>query len=96
LDDDLNVELIAVERFELCDDAGRQEDQVVNEEKKEFVCYGRFLRSVYDFDIAGDFQLLSEGKVLVQNVFELFFILSSGDIDGSHFLVISQISSAAF
>jgi hypothetical protein len=96
LDDDWNVELIVAERFELCDYAGWEEDQVVNEEKKEFVCYGRFLRPVYDFDIAGDFQLLSEGKVLVQNVFELFFILSSGDIDGSYFFIISQISSAAF
>ena len=96
MDDDWNVEMIAVERFELCDDAGRQEDQVVNEEKKEFVCYGRFLRSVYDFDIAGDFQVLSESKVFVQNVFEFFFILFSGNFDGSHFLIISQISSAAF
>lgn len=96
MDDDWNVELIAVERFKLCDDAGWQKDQVVNEEKKEFVCYGWFLRSVYNFDITGDFQLLSESEVFVQNVFEFFFILFSGDIDGSYFFIISQISSAAF
>jgi hypothetical protein len=88
LDDDWNVELIVAERFELCDYAGWEEDQVVNEEEKKFVGYGRFLNSVYDFDIAGNFQLLSEGEFFVQNLFEFFFFLSSGDIDGGHSLAV--------